>query len=216
MKGTAFFRLFKIGSILLLSTQLFACGIHAPDYTLYRQHLPRSILVLPPVNNTAESEASSLFLASISRPLAERGYYVPPVVLVDKMLRENGVVSPVEMREVSHKKLKEIFGTDAVLDIAIDEWGTNYHIIGSSTVVRFSYRLIDLGTGLELWQGVGAAKDEGRSGDGDLAGALIGALVHATVNSIKGPEVELARNANYAALHNENTGLLPGPRLPRE
>jgi len=46
------------------------------NYAALEQSKPRSILVLPPVNNTVEVDAPYIYLSTISRPLAEKGYYV--------------------------------------------------------------------------------------------------------------------------------------------
>ena len=55
------------------------CATTSTDYRAYIQHMPRSILVLPPLNESAEVLAPYSFLSTITRPLAERGYYVFPV-----------------------------------------------------------------------------------------------------------------------------------------
>ena len=54
------------------------------DYTNFREHRPRSILVLPPVNESREADAAWSYQSTVTRPLAERGYYVFPVAVVDR------------------------------------------------------------------------------------------------------------------------------------
>lgn len=49
---------------------------------LYQQH-PKSILVLPARNTTTSVDATDHFRYTVTRPLAEKGYYVFPVHLVD-------------------------------------------------------------------------------------------------------------------------------------
>ena len=66
------------------------------DYTALENSRPRSILVLPPVNNSIEVNAPYIFLAGISRPLAEKGYYVFPVAVIDIFLKENGLPTPAK------------------------------------------------------------------------------------------------------------------------
>lgn len=205
----------RIALLLLLVTFVTACTQTRPDYTLYQQHLPKSILVLPPLNNTASIEATNQFMHTITQPIAERGYYVFPVAVVDRMLRENGVVSPVEMRQVSLQRLREIFGADALLDITIEEWGTQYLVLSSTTTVTVAYRLIDLGSGALLWSGESSLTDNGNRG-GRLGDQLINSLIHAVSNTLSNPEEALAREVNWRALANRNNGLLPGPRAQKE
>ena len=73
------------------------------------------MLVLPPLNETPEVDASYGVLSQVTLPLAEAGYYVVPVSLMDETFRQNGLGSPAEIHEVSPRKLREIFGADAVV-----------------------------------------------------------------------------------------------------
>src|SRR5688572_862481 len=86
------------------------CATPVPkDYTLFNQHQPKSILVLPPVNNSTDVNASYSVLTTVTRPLAERGYYVVPVVMVDHFLKENGLALPAEMHDAPLDKLYQAF-----------------------------------------------------------------------------------------------------------
>ena len=71
------------------TTALTSCNTTPPhDYTLFIDSEPKSILVLPPLDETLEEGASTHCLATVTRPLAERGYYVFPVAIVDLMMIE--------------------------------------------------------------------------------------------------------------------------------
>ena len=131
-----------------------ACTTPAPfDYTLFHEHQPRTVLVLPPLDNSMEVDAAYTYLSTVTRPLAERGYYVFPVAVVDRMLRDNGLPGPGEMHQVPLQRLGEVFGADAVLYITLDNWGTSYHVIDSSTEVTADARLVDVASGTEIWRG---------------------------------------------------------------
>ena len=91
-----------------------------PDYTAYVAHMPRSILVLPPVNESIEVQAGEALLSCLTVPLAEMGYYVFPVAAVEDTLRRNGVPEPADMHQVPPDKLRSVFGCDAVLYVADD------------------------------------------------------------------------------------------------
>jgi hypothetical protein len=112
------------------------CASQPRDYASYRAHLPRSVLVLPPLNQSVEVDAPYRYLSTISRPLAEAGYYVFPVAVVDGVMKENGLPTPGEMHAVSLEKIREVFGADAVLYVTIEDYGQKYLIVLSGTVVK--------------------------------------------------------------------------------
>ena len=58
------------------------------DYTLFYAHQPRSIVVVPVLNDSPEVSAPAVFITTVSVPLAERGYYVFPVYLTEALLRD--------------------------------------------------------------------------------------------------------------------------------
>ncbi len=120
---------------------------HKADYSAYKESRPRSILVLPPLNNTAEVQASDIVLSYATRPLAEAGYYVIPVTLVAETFRENGMTQATDMHATRVEKLREIFGADAALYISVNSYGTKYTFIESKTTVSVTANLVDLKTG---------------------------------------------------------------------
>ena len=203
-------------AVLLFALLVLASAcVPKPDYTLYRSRLPRSILVLPPLNSSTTVEASYIFLSTASRPLAEAGYYVFPVAVVDAFMKENGLPTPDEMNGVSLKKIKEVFGADAVLYFTIEQWGQKYYVISSQTVVRANARLVDVETGQTLWTGKAqAVRDSGAGAPGGIIGALVAAAIHQIVFSMVEQTHELARYANTTMVSNKDNGLLLGPRHP--
>src|SRR5512143_3001912 len=117
--------------LLALDALLGGCTIEHPDvdYTAFRESKPRSILVLPPLNNSPDIRATYSFLSTVTKPLAEAGYYVFPVALVDQTFKENGLPNPGEMHQVPFEKLREIFGADATLYITVTQYGSSYQIL---------------------------------------------------------------------------------------
>jgi hypothetical protein len=195
------------------STFLGACAAPA-NYDNYLAHMPCSVLVLQPLNQTADAAASDAFISTISRPLAERGYYVYPVAVVEQMMKENGLPTPGEMHQVPLTKIDEVFGADAVLYIVIKEWTTRYIVIDTSTTVTLEYRLVDVRTAVELWHQQITLRDSSSAGAQSPLAMLVGALVAAAAKSASTPEWGLARKANEAMFRDRNRGLLPGPRHP--
>jgi hypothetical protein len=183
------------------------------DYSLYLAHSPRSILVLPPMNESIEVQASHVHLSTISAPLAERGYYVFPVAVVEQLMRENGLPTAWEMHQVSLSKLGEIFGADAVLYLTIEDWGTSYQVIQSTSAVALRGKLVDVDTGLLLWEGR-ARMEKSSGGGGDPLSLVVSALVTQVGSSISDPSDELSRAASYTLVGLPDHGLLLGPRHP--
>ncbi len=201
--------------LYLIALSILACSCAAKvDYTLYRSRVPRSILILPPQNSTTVVEASYSYLSTASRPLAEAGYYVFPVAVIDALMKENGLPTPDEMHSVSLNKIKEIIGADSVLYVTIQDWGTKYYVIGSATVVRASARLVDVETGATLWTGAAFASQDSGGGGGGLIGALVAAAVHSVLSSLADQTHELSRLATTNMVFNSDNGLLFGPRHP--
>lgn len=193
---------------------LVGCASAPPyDYSAFNAHKPRSILVLPPANNSIEVEASYTYLSTISRPLAEKGYYVFPVSVIDTLFRENGIPSPEEMHLVPLDKISEIIGADAVLYVTIEDWGQKYQVLSSKTVVSADLRLVDVATGTHLWNARAHMEQSSDSGNNGLIGALVGAVVDQIAGSVADRTPGVARLANTVAINSENRGLLDGPYL---
>jgi hypothetical protein len=201
--------------LALFALALGACASVEPyDYTLFEAHRPRSVLVLPPLDNSMEVEAAYAYLATVTRPLAERGYYVFPVAVVDRMLRDNGLTGPGEMHQAPLDRLREVFGADAVLYVTLKDWGTSYRVLDSTTEVSVEAHLVDTASGAEIWAGEHTAEYRASSGDGSLLGALIGAAINQIASSVSDPSAEVARDCNRALFCNETRGLLLGPYHP--
>ena len=203
----------------LLVSILALAGCPAPqqniDYTAFRASKPRSILVLPPLNNSPDVLATYSVLSTVTQPLAEAGYYVFPVALVDQTFKENGLLNPGEMHQAPLNKLLEIFGADATLYVTITQYGSSYKVLSSEIRVTAYAKLVDNRNGLVLWHGAATASDsEGGNSGGGLAGALISALVKQIVSNIGDQAHTVAHTASWRLLQARPNGLLYGPRSP--
>ncbi|MCI0634543.1 MAG: DUF799 domain-containing protein, partial [Actinobacteria bacterium] len=109
-------------------------------------------LAVPQARAPTALEGGAAYLSTVTEPLAERGYYVFPVAVVDRMLRDNGLPGPGEMHQVPLTRLGEVFGADAVMYITLHDWGTAYRVIDSSTEVTAEASLVDVASGTEIWR----------------------------------------------------------------
>lgn len=206
-----------LGGLLLVSLCVGCAPIKTVDYSAFKQSRPRSIVVLPPMNESPDVKATYSVLSQVTYPLAEAGYYVLPVALVDETFRQNGVSAPGDIHRIPTTKLREIFGADAALYVTVTDYGTSYKVISSATIVTASAKLVDLKSGVSLWTGsASASSEEGNHNSGGLVGALIMAAVKQIINSsmddagypIAGITGQRLLSAGHSA------GLLYGPRSP--
>lgn len=209
----------RLFSVVALFSALLLAGCAAPvayDYAAFRQARPRSILVLPPINESVDIKATYSLLSQSSKPLAEAGYYVLPVALVDETFRQNGLTQADDMHAVELKKLHDIFGADAVLYLTVKRYGSTYYVVGSATVVEAQARLLDARTGALLWDGKAmASSEEGKSNNNGLVGMLITAVVQQIISSATDQSHDIAGIASQRLLSvRAGNGILPGPRHP--
>lgn len=188
------------------------------DYQAYKQARPRSIVVLPPLNESPDVKATYSMLSQVTVPLAEAGYYVVPVALMDETFRQNGVTAAGDIHQLPPAKLREIYGADAGLYITVSDYGTKYMVLSSATIVTAHARLVDLKTGTTLWTGAASASSQENQNNG---GGLVGMLIVAAVNQIIASAVDdagypiagITSGRLLSAGH--PAGLLYGPRSPR-
>ncbi|WP_028885654.1 DUF799 domain-containing protein [Teredinibacter turnerae] len=184
----------------LAATMLLSGCDTAPqqENSLIYTYAPRSILVIPPMNNSVEVNASYTFMSTLSRPLAEKGYYVFPVAVIDNFLKENGLPTPAEMNGIALDKIQQHIGADAVLYVSIDEWGQKFQLVSSVTIVRATLTMVDTATGTEIWKARVSGSDSNSNSNqqgGGIAGAILSAVVSQIANSLQDNTYELSRQA---------------------
>jgi hypothetical protein len=203
-----------VGCVLLALSSSGCKTVGPYDYTNYRAHPPRSILVLPPLNESTAVRATYGYLSTVSAPLAEQGYYVFPVAVVDQLLRDNGLPTPGEMHQVPLHKVVEITGADAVLFVTVQRYGTQYQVVNAATTVEVKARLVDTRTETLLWEGHAVAKQDSGTFEDPVAN-LIAAAISQIVASKTDVAHELSREANANLFTAKDAGLLYGPYSPR-
>ncbi|MCV9992675.1 DUF799 domain-containing protein, partial [Burkholderia pseudomallei] len=153
--------------------------------------------------------------SQMTLPIAESGYYVVPVAVMDETFKQNGLTNAADIQNTSPAKLREIFGADAALYTKVTQYGTVYRILASATVVSASTKLVDLRTGDVLWQGAASASSEegNNSGGGGLIGMLVVAAVKQIANSLMDQSHDIAaRTSGRLLAAGPPHGLLYGPR----
>ena len=158
-------------------------------YTEIKSESIRSILVVPVVNNTVDVDAPDYFLSTVSVPLAEHGYYVFPVILVKRVMEEDGLSDANLVHAADPTRLGELYGADAILYVTIENWETIYLVVHSETTVALSYVLRSGKTGEVLWRRHSKesySPDIESSGDDtdSVAGVIAYLVVHSVASAI--------------------------------
>ena len=206
--------LIRIVALAVAALGISGCVNVPPyDYTNFRAHPPRSILVLPPLNESTSVQGTYSYLSTVTRPIAELGYYVFPVAVIDQYLKENGMPTAGEMHQVPLNKVLEILGADAVMYITLEQYGSKYEVVNSATIVRLKARLVDTRTGTLLWAGTGMA-EENSGGSGSILGDLLSAALTQAINSGTDAAHGVCYDANVDLLYRKDHGLLYGPYSP--
>lgn len=206
-------RILNLGFLLLLPA-LAGCVTKPYDYTNFRAHPPRSVVVLPPLNQSTDIKGSYSCLSTVTRPLAEMGYYVYPVAVVDQFMKENGLPTAGEMHQAPLDKIRDVIGADAVLYLTVKQYGSKYQIISSTTIVTIEGKLVDVKTGLTLWDGTATYQQS--SSSGNLLADLIVAPIEQAINSSRDQARDISRVVNFQMLTLKDHGLLYGPYWPRD
>jgi hypothetical protein len=215
-------RILRIGvalAILTLSAALAGCATvpASKDYAAFRSEAPRSILVVPVLNNSVNVPAPDFFLSTISRPFAERGYYVFPAYMVKRVMEDDGLADPGLIHNAPAARLGKLFGCDAVLLVTIQRWESKYMLITTQTTVQFDYALKSCKTGSTLWQDSQTMvySPQSSSGGNPLA-ALIAQAIMAAVEKGAPNYMPLTMQANALAAGAPGRGVPAGPYLPAQ
>lgn len=113
--------------LILLAAVFSSCGTmnqitRESQYEAMYNDMPLTILVMPPINNTANVEAKDLLYTSISRPLAEAGYYVISPLLAMDVLKAESAYDSEMFIDRPLTMFRDYFGADAVVFSEIDTW----------------------------------------------------------------------------------------------
>jgi hypothetical protein len=194
---------YRFVAVLLLA--LGACQSPRPvsDYEYFYERQPRTILVLPVVNETTSAEAPAAFASTIASPLIQRGYIVLPVLPSVDLLRSEGIYTGEQLSSASLGAFRELLGADAALQTTLHSWDTVYLLFVSGVEVHMTYRLYDTETGEVLWEDTGV-----QSVQSDSSGHPIAALINAAVTALSVQYVDLARKANMHSLQSLPAGPL--------
>ena len=194
----------KFVCIILTTLVLSSCGVsnltRSSLYPKMYEEKPVTLLVMPPINNTANVEAKELLYTSISRPLAEAGYYVISPSLAMDVLRQESAYDAELFIDRPLRQFHDFFGADAVVFSIIDSWAKQG--IGINTKIRYLIKstltdevLFDRTCDLYLDLSVHSSSRD-KDGNTSFLGVLID-LAAGALNTALTDQIEAARKANY-------------------
>lgn len=164
------------------------------QYSKMYEEKPVTLLVMPPINNSANVEAKDLLYTSISRPLVEAGYYVISPLLAMDVLKSESAYDAEMFFDAPLTTFNKFFGADAVVFSIIDTWAKRG--MGIQTNIRYVIKsahtneiLFDRSCDLYLDLSV----DSGSNG---LLAALV-ELAASAINTAATDHIVAARKANY-------------------
>lgn len=188
--------------LLIICGLVSSCGMmksvsRESQYAKIYEEKPITFLVMPPINNTSNVEAKDLLYTSISRPLAEAGYYVLSPLLAMDILKAESAYDSELFFDAPLTAFKNYFGADAVVFSVIDKWTKKG--FGIQTKLRYVIKsahtneiLFDRSCDLYLDLSV-------NSGGGGALGALVD-LAASAISTAVSDHIIAARKANYYVL----------------
>lgn len=188
----------RILSLSVAVAIISSCGVskvtRGEQYAKMYEEKPVTLLVMPPINNTTNVEAKEFLYTSISRPLADAGYYVISPLLAMDVLKAESAYDAELFVNGSLTTFQKFFGADAVIFSEINSWTKKG--FGIETDLRYFIKsaytgeiLFDRSCQLYLDLSV-------QSGGGSAFSALAD-LVASAISTAFTEHIEAARKANY-------------------
>jgi len=158
---------------------------------------PRSLLILPPMNESTDAEAKDYYMTTAEMPFALMGYYTFPTEMVSDIMKQEGVYDTELLYNLPMNKFAEYFGADAVLLTRIKKWDVSYMVVASKLTVSISAKIVSTKTSEVLWAHSGTVVVDlsGGNSGGGLAGLIVNTIATA-VNTAAADYVDYAHQAN--------------------
>jgi len=190
-----------------------AMATKSSEFPKMYEQAPRSILILPPMNNSSDAQAKDYYMTTVEMPFALMGYYTFPTEMVSEIMKQEGVYDTELLYNMPVAKFYDYFGADTVLFTTINRWDVSYAVLASSLTVSISSKLVSTKSNETLWSYTGTVYVDlsagGGAGGGGLAELLVDAIATA-INTAAADYVDYAKQANNRIIHS----LPAGPYSP--
>jgi hypothetical protein len=147
-------RKMMLRSLLLTGIALcVGCAAGTPHTVVpdYKDRAPRSVAVLPVLNETVSLKAPEIFRPLLLNKLSMKGYETPSLSVIDGRLREKDIREAGQVNTLTPQELGKLLGVDALLYAYVTEFNTTYIVAYASMTVGARFELKDTKTGEKLW-----------------------------------------------------------------
>lgn len=183
--------------LILLASGCSTHSTKGQEFSGMYDEKPVAILVVPAINHSTAADSPILYSSTINEPLSNAGFYVLPIEVTNRFLRNEGFSDGESLKDIPPQKFAEPFGADAVLYVNIEVWDTNYYVIGGNVTVSTEYQLKSCKTGETLWNYYGEMVV---NTGGDSGGGILAAIIATAVATSMQDYVPIAIKINQAAL----------------
>lgn len=169
----------------------------AEEFPGMYEEKPRSLFIMPPMNESTAADAKDYYATTIEIPLAFHGFYVFPYEITSDVLKQQGVYDAELLYNMPLNKFYDYFGADAVLYTRIKKWDVAYLVLASNLTVSIDAEIRSTRTSRVLWKYNGTVVVDLSGGDsgGSLAG-LIAKAVATAINTAAADYTTYAKQAN--------------------
>lgn len=193
----------RIVILIALAVLAVSCGTtsqvtRATQYAQMYEEKPVTLLVMPPINNTSNVEAKEYLYTSISRPLAEAGYYVISPMLAMDILKAESAYDAEMFVNAPLTQFQKFFGCDAVVFCEINSWTKRG--FGIDTKIRYFIKSAHTGEiifdrSCDLYLDLSLSSSSSSNNKSALV-ALI-EIAASAINTAATDHIVAARKANY-------------------
>jgi hypothetical protein len=200
---------------LLIVCSTAACASRRSAPPVYLNRDVRSVIVLPPFNETITNDAWKTAWPHLIAAVRSRGYVVRTQEEVEEFYRKNKFnAAPEEVNIYTAQELAKELNADAVLYSNIVKWGYKYVGVYSEYGVALELRMVDGKSGEAVWQGKAEAQhSEGVQGRD--AGGLVFSLFAVAGNAFLRSSETWARDCIHEGARKlPLAGYAPGTNPP--
>jgi hypothetical protein len=170
----------------------------AQEFPGMYEEKPRSLLIMPPMNESTAADAKDYYATTIEIPLAFHGFYVFPYEITSDVLKQQGIYDAELLYNMPLNKFYDYFGADAVLFTRIKKWDVSYVVLASSLTVSIDAEIKSTRSSRVLWKYNGTVVVDlsgGNNSGGSLAGLIANAIATA-INTAAADYTTYAKQAN--------------------
>lgn len=176
------------------------------QYAKLYEEKPKTIVIMPPINQTNFVEAKDYFYTTMYMPLVEKGYYVFSPYLTMDILQQESAYDSEMFLESDLSTFNKFLGADAAMFTIIKSWKRSN--IGGALTAGVEYILRSAITGEILYrrEGLITVDTSVNAGGSGLSGALIN-LAATALKTAATDKVVAGRQCNIYVLSDMPEGV---------